>query len=175
MLWLAVAIGIVPQNDFVKIAQEKESVGEFVFLLAGLLKNKWIEGALHLFSNITVTTCFLGVGLGLFNFWADLLKRPKNLSGKFQIAFFTFLPPILFALFYSEGFIFALGYAALSVAFSHVMLPAWMVFKLRKKNISSSYHVKGGNFLLGAVFFLGLVLIILQILVYFSVLPVLGN
>lgn len=173
--WLAVTIGIIPQSGFLKISEQKESVGEFVFLFAGLLKNKWIESALHLFTNITVTTCFLGVGLGLFNFLADLLKRPKNLPGRLQTAFFTFVPPTLFALFYPEGFIFALGYAALSVAFSHVMLPAWMVYNLRKKQIPTTYRVKGGNLLLGVVFLLGVALIILQILVYAKALPVLGK
>jgi tyrosine-specific transport protein len=173
--WLTITIGIVPQNDFLKIAQEKESVGGFVFLLASLLKNKWVEGALHLFTNITVTTCFLGVGLGLFNFLADLFKRSKSLSGRLQITLFTFIPPTLFALFYPEGFIFALGYAALSVAFSHVILPAWMVFKLRKKQIPSPYQVKGGNFLLGSIVLIGIILMILQILVYVGTLPILGK
>lgn len=174
LLWLAITIGIVPPNGFLEMSQHKGSVGEFIFLLAGLIKNKWIEGALHIFTNITVTTCFLGVGLGLFNFLADLLKRPKNLVGRLQIAFFTFTPPTLFALFYPDGFIFALGYAALSVAFSHVMLPAWMVFQLRKKKISSPYRVKGGRFLLTTIFLIGLLLFILQLSVYLGALPVLG-
>lgn len=175
MLWLAVTMGILPLSGFVEISKEKESVGAFVFLLAKFLKNKWTIGALHLFTEVTVTTCFLGVSLGLFNFLADLLQKPRNLSGRLQVAFFTFVPPALFALFYPEGFIIALGYAAISVAFSHVMLPAWMVFKLRSKKITSSYRMTGGNFLLATIFLVGFGLVVLQIMVYLGILPVLGK
>ncbi len=175
LLWLAITMGVMPLSGFLQIAQQKGSVGEFIFLLASFLKNKWIESTLYIFSNITVTSCFLGVSLGLFNFLADLLKSPKNLAGELQITFLTFVPPTLFAIFYPNGFIFALGYAAISVAFSHVMLPAWMVFQLRRKKISTTYRVKGGNFLLGTIFLIGFCLIILQILVYFDALPVLGK
>lgn len=175
ILWITITKGIVPLTGFLELAKQNGSVGEFVFLFSCLLKNKWMESFLHIFVNITVTTCFLGIGLGLFNFLEDLLKRPKNLSGKWQITFCTFVPPTLFALFYPQGFIFALGFAAFSVAFSHVMLPAWMVFQLRKKQIPSPYRVKGGNFFLATIFLIGTSIIILQLLVNFNVLPILGK
>jgi len=175
ILWLAVTMGIIPLDGFFQLARQKGSVGEFVSLFSDFVNSKWLESAIHGFANITVVTCFLGVSLGLFDFLADLLKKPKNFLGKLQITFFTFIPPIVFAIFYPKGFILALGNAAICVAFSHVMLPAWMVFQLRKKKIKSSYRVSGGHFLLGIVFWVGLLLIVLQLMADISLLPILGK
>lgn len=175
VIWLSVTMGAIPLDNFFELAKQKGSVGEFITLFSTVMKSKWIESAIQGFANITVITCFLGVSLGLFDFLADFLKKEKKLLGKFQITLFTFIPPIIFVIFYPKGFILALGNAAICVAFSHVMLPAWMVFNLRKKETKTTYKVKGGNFLLGCVFFIGFVLIILQVLVDFGLLPIFGK
>jgi tyrosine-specific transport protein len=175
LFWLAVTMGVIPLTSFLELARQNGSVGEFVFLLSSFLQSKWLESAIHGFANITVTTCFLGVSLGLFNFLADFLKKEKNLSGRLQITLATFAPPLAVAIFYPKCFLIALGNAAICVAFSHVMLPAWMAFQLRKKKITTPYRVKGGNFLLASVFLIGLGLIILQVLVDFGLLPIFGK
>lgn len=175
LLWLAVTMGIVPLESFLQLSEQKGSVGEFISQFSGIVKNRWIIGAVHGFANITVITCFLGVSLGLFNFLADFLKKQKNRSDRLQITLYTFIPPIIFVLFYPKGFILALGNAAISVAFSHVMLPAWMVFKLRKKKIETGYRACGGNFVLATVFLIGLAIIILQLLVDLDLLAIFGK
>lgn len=175
LLWLAVTMGIIPLDNFFQLGKQNGSVGEFIFIFSRFLKSKLIESAIQGFANITVITCFLGVSLGLFDFLADFLKKEKDLVGKLQITLFTFIPPMIFVIFYPKGFILALGNAAICIAFSHVMLPAWMVFQLRKKEIKTSYKVKGGNFLLGSMFVIGFFLIILQLLVDFGALPVFGK
>lgn len=175
LAWLAVTMGVVPLDSFLELSREQGSVGEFVALFASFLKSKWAENAIHGFANITVTTCFLGVSLGLFNFLTDALRKYKKLSKRVPVIFFTFIPPVIFTIFYPKGFILALGNAAMFVAFSHVMLPAWMAFQLRRKKIQSPYRVKGGNILLGTVFLIGFILIILQILVDFGALPLFGR
>ena len=128
--------------------------------------------AINGFANITITTSFLGVSLGLFDFLADALQRPNTLRGKFELSALTFLPPILFAIFYPHGFILALGYAAICVAFSHVMLPALIVWQLRKRKIPSPYRVFGGKILLFIVLLAGFLLIILQIMDRWNLLPI---
>ncbi|MBI5346705.1 MAG: tyrosine-specific transport protein [Chlamydiae bacterium] len=171
MFWLFVTLGIVSIDNFIAFLNQKGSTGEFISMIMGLTKSKWANFALNGFVNITVTTSFLGVSLGLFDFLSDAFKRPKTTVGKLQTTFLTFFPPVIFALFYPKGFILALGYAAIAVAFSHVMLPAWMVYKLRKKKIKSPYRVWGGTPLLVCIFMIGLVLIVIQILSNFNLLP----
>lgn len=175
IFWLAVTMGVIPLDGFLTLAKQNGSVGEFILLFCSFLKSRAIETFIQAFANITVITCFLGVSLGLFDFLFDFLKKQKNIQGKLQILVFTFLPPMIFVMFYPKGFILALGNAAICVAFSHVMLPALMVYKLRQKEIKSPYNVKGGNWILGSILFIGALLIVLQLLVDLNALPVFGK
>jgi tyrosine-specific transport protein len=164
LFWLFEILGILSIANFTHFIQEQGSTGEFIAMIMGAIHNKWVSLAVNSFANITITTSFLGVSLGLSDFLADALKRPKTVRGKIELSLLTFLPPILFAVFYPQGFVMALGYAAICVAFSHVMLPALMVWQLRKRKLNSAYHVFGGRSLLLIIFLAGLILIILQIL-----------
>jgi aromatic amino acid transport protein len=164
LIWLFEILGIVSIENFAAFLKNQGSTGEFIAMIMGIVQNKWVNAAINGFANITITTSFLGVSLALYDFLADALKRPKTLRGKAEISLLCFLPPTLFAIFYPQGFVLALGYAAICVAFSLIMLPALMVWQLRKKKMGSSYRVFGGSTLLFLVFFIGLALIILQIL-----------
>jgi tyrosine-specific transport protein len=173
--WLAVAMGVVPIDKYLEMVKNKGSVGEFIYVFSSFLKSKWIQTALHGFANITVTTCFLGVSLGLVDFLKDFFKEHKKDPSRLLVILYAFIPPIIFAVFYPEGFVIALGYAAICVAFSHLILPAWMVFNLRKKPIVYEYKVKGGNSVLAGIAFIGVLIIVLQIMVDFGVLPIYGR
>ena len=164
LFWLFDILGIVTADHFAAFAKSQGSTGEFITMIMGIVKNKWVSSAINGFANITITTSFLGVSLGLYDFLSDALKRPKTIRGKAEISLLCFVPPTLFAIFYPKGFVLALGYAGICVAFSLVMLPALMVWQLRKKKMNSSYRVAGGSVLLFLVFLSGLALIILQIL-----------
>lgn len=171
LLWMSCTLGIIPvqgSHSFTSIAQHQGSVGEFIATLNDLVNNHWVSLAINGFSNIAMTTSFLGVTLGLFDFLADALKRTNSRFGRTQTALLTFLPPLLFALFYPKGFIFALGYAAIFVAILEVLLPAAMVYRLRKTRAQKPYQVMGGNALLVFIGLCGCVIIAAQIWNSFS-------
>ncbi len=175
ILWLATTLGIIPligRYSFSHIAQAHASVGGFVSTMDHLLNNKFITFGINGFSNIAMTTSFLGVSLGLFDFLADGFKRSNSHFGRLQTAVLTFIPPLVFALYYPKGFILALGYAAIFVAILEIILPAMMVIKLRKsKTLKSSYRVTGGKPLLVLVMLIGFALIACQLLSVFHVIP----
>ena len=76
----------------------------------------------------------------------------------------TFVPPFAFALLYPEGFVLALGYAAIFATILIVILPALMVYKLRRNTkLTSSYRVGGGTPLLLIVLLAGIILVGIQI------------
>jgi tyrosine-specific transport protein len=175
LFWVFEIIGIVSIEHFSAFVKNQGSTGEFISMIMSIVQNKWVSAAINGFANITITTSFLGVSLGLYDFLAGALKSPQTIRGKAKISILCFLPPMLFAIFYPKGFVLALGYAGICVAFSLVMLPALMVWQLRKKNLGSSYRVFGGSFLLFFVFFTGLALIILQILDRWQGLPVFSS
>lgn len=173
--WLTVTLGIIPligTNSFVALASNHGSVGEFVRTLTFLANNKLVTAGVNGFSNVAMTTSFLGVTLGLFDFLADAFKRVNTRAGRLQTSLLTFVPPLLFAIWYPKGFIIALGYAAIFVAILEIILPALMAYKLRKSpNMSTSYRVAGGNLVLFVVAILGVVFVVIQILNGLQLLP----
>ncbi|MGL5799711.1 MAG: aromatic amino acid transport family protein, partial [Plesiomonas sp.] len=85
----------------------------------------------------------------------------------------TFIPPVLFALFYPQGFILALGYAAIPLAILALLLPAAMVRKARQQAQQKpyAYQVMGGTAGLALVAVLGLFVIAVQIASASGLLP----
>jgi len=75
-----------------------------------------------------------------------------------------FTPPLLFALFYSRGFVVALGYAGVFVAILYGILPTLMVWRgryIEKKK--KEFRVIGGKPLLLVMFIGSLAIIFFQI------------
>jgi aromatic amino acid transport protein len=165
LLWLLVTIGIIPlagKHGFTSIGN---SVGKLIKVLYVIVSNKHAANAVNLFSNIAMTTSFLGVTLGLFDFLADGFKRTNTHFGRFQTSLLTFVPPLVFALFYSEGFILALKYAAFFATILVVIMPALMAYALRKNNeLKSPYRVFGGKYLLFFIVAIGTFMLVAQIL-----------
>lgn len=175
ILWLIATLGIIPffgRDSFTHIAESHSSVGGLVTTINTIIKNRWINFSVNGFADIAMTTSFLGVSLGLFDFLADGFQRSNSHFGRAQTALLTFLPPLSFAIFYPKGFILALGYAAIFVAVLEIILPAMMVYQLRKsKTLKSPSRAFGGNILLTMVIFIGIALIICQLLSIIHLLP----
>lgn len=177
VLWLVVTIGIVPLSgdtkSFAIVNAHNKNVGEFIAIIAQIVKQPLINMGIDAFANIAMTTSFLGVGLSLFDFLADGCKRKNNVTGRLQTATLTFIPPLVFAIFYPQGFILALGYASIFVAILTIILPALMTYKIRKQTRSnlpetsleqSVYKVKINNFSLITICVIGFTFIVLQII-----------
>lgn len=168
LLWLITTLGVVPycgENSFTTINKNHGSIGEMLKVILILVKSPWVSIGINGFSNIAMTTSFLGVTLGLFDFLADGCKRPDTRNGRTQTALLTFIPPLIFAFYFPKGFVLALSYAAIFVTILEVILPALMVYKLRQsKYLVSSYKVFGNNILLYAIAIIGFLLIGLEII-----------
>ena len=173
LLWLLVSLGSIPlngENSFSTLAKNKGSVGEFIQLISVIINNKWVIFGINGFANVAMTTSFLGIAIGLFDFLAEGFKRSNSRKGRLQTWFLTFIPPLTFALFYPKGFILALGYSAIFATVLWVILPAMMAYRLRKHpSLSSSYRVLGGKSLLVGIVMIGIGIIVLQILINLNV------
>ena len=156
ILWQLSTHGLLTQNDFLQILQEDATLNGLVKATLAITGSSIIAGAVKLFSTLALVTSFLGVGLGLLECIEDLLKRSFNRSaGRITLGLFTFIPPLIFALFYPEGFILALGYAGQMFAFYAVVLPVSLVWKARRLHPHLPYRVRGGNLALFVVLALG--------------------
>ena len=159
ILWQMSTHGLLTQNEFLQILKEDATLNGLVKATLAITGSNIIAGAVKLFSTLALVTSFLGVGLGLLECIEDLLKRSFNISaGRIPLGLMTFIPPLVFALFYPEGFILALGYAGQMFAFYAVVLPVSLVWKARRTHTNLPYKVWGGNLTLIIVLVLGVII-----------------
>lgn len=174
ILWQLASQGIMGQPQLMA----NSTLGAFIGSLSQLLHNPMVGQSVSIFADLALATSFLGVSLGLFDFLADTLNRGNHLAGRGQTALITFLPPLAFAVFYPQGFIMALGYAAISLVILAIFLPVAMVSAQRKaqqaNNHPSGYVVKGGSLSLAIVTIIGIIIITAQLLQMIGIIPAVG-
>jgi len=159
ILWQMSTHGLLTQNEFLQILKEDATLNGLVKATLAITGSNMIAGAVKLFSTLALVTSFLGVGLGLLECIEDLLKRSFNVTaGRISLGLLIFIPPLVFALFYPEGFILALGYAGQMFAFYAVVLPVSLVWKARRTHTDLPYKVWGGNLTLIIVLVLGVII-----------------
>lgn len=173
LLWVAATLGIIPligNNSFTTLARLGYDPGpsDLIRVVTAIAQNKWIAASINGFVNIAMTTSFLGVSLGLFDFIADGFKRPNTRFGRLQTAGLTFVPPFLFAVFCPHGFNLAMSYSACFVAIICILLPTLMAYRMRKKT-----ELKSSCFIFIAIIIIGAILFVLPILRNLHLLPIL--
>jgi tyrosine-specific transport protein len=132
LIWVICTLGSIPvygADGFQGIIQN----GNTSLGIVGSYHSAHVGSFAYLFESVAITTSFLGVTLGLFDFNRDTyrLQRLTHLN-KVAVFMITFLPPFLFAVLYPKGFIIALGYASIFVAILLIGLPAAMAWVIRR-------------------------------------------
>ena len=161
LLWTWITLGVVPMQGSNGYGVIGDSLARFVTALNHYAHSPKVSFMIDLFTDVAVTTSFLGVTLGLYNFNQDTYHLSIKKHGARILAFIiTFLPAWLYAVYYPDGFKQALGYASIFVAILLICLPALMAWSVRRqKGQSLSVSVK---LYLGFVFIMGLVVMVLQ-------------
>ena len=177
VFWQSVTLGVVSQEQLLS----DTSLGALLVSLSQTVHQSNLSVIVGVFADLALLTSFIGVSLGLFEFMGDSLSKKLGNAKRVKTAAITFLPPLGFALFYPQGFIMALGYAAIALSVLAILLPTVMVYKIRYTDFSvepqgaeATYQVLGGSkalFLVGSV---GVFIIAIQILISVGLLPSLG-
>lgn len=170
ILWQLASLGIVNQADL----SQASDVKGLVDVMGAKIDNNGIAQIVSVFADLALVTSFLGVSLGLFEFLGDISKKNNKLSDRAMVALVTFLPPLGFAIFYPQGFIMALGFAAIALAVLAILLPVAMVLKVRKEATAEHYQVRGGKLGLMLALICGVVIIVVQLLIAAGALPAIG-
>ena len=172
ILWQFSTHGVLSQTRFLEILNQDPTLNGLIEAVRVITGSTIIAAVVKIFSALALITSFLGVALGLLECIDDLLKRAFNISAnRLSLGFLTFLPPLLFAFFYPEGFILALGYAGQMFAFYAVVLPAALVWKARHQHPNLPYRVPGGSGVLLFVSILGTIIVCIPFLIKLGVLP----
>ncbi|MEK6507311.1 aromatic amino acid transporter [Myroides sp. C4067] len=163
LVWQIVILGTLDQTVFMQILQEHSEVKGLLLSIRELSNSTYIETLFSFFAATALGTSFLGVSIGLLDYYKDLFKnKSKNLI-KPLAAICTFIPPLLFALFYPEGFILALGYAAIAGVILALVIPVVLYLKaMRFHEIKISLLQ---YFIIGFILILSLVIVFAQLLV----------
>jgi tyrosine-specific transport protein len=170
VFWQVLSQGIMSQDQLL----QSEGLSGFVASVANIANNTSVSTAVKLFADLALATSFLGVSLGLFDFFADTFKKADTGADRIKTAFITFIPPLGFALFYPQGFIMALGYAAIALVILAVFLPVSMVYKQRQGVEKSGYKVRSGNIGLAIAALCGISIISAQCLQMAGLIPAIG-
>ena len=152
LVWECLIIGSLPLKGSWSLETMSRSpypIAKLTETLHVLFKTPWIGLSVGLFSFFALITSFFGVTLSLYDFLADGFKIQKQGKGKLFLLIWMFIPPLLFALFFPNGFITALGYGGVFVAVLYGILPPWMVWRQRYiKKKKGPFQVFGGRWFL---------------------------
>ena len=159
LFWQGITLGLLSQSEFSTI----NSLTAFITTIQNSIDKAYIQQALSLFADLALITSFIGVSLGLFDFLRDSSKKWQQST--IITALLTYTPPLLFALFYPQGFIMALGYAAIALVILALFLPVALVLSARKVHTGTHYQVASKNLGLIVAVILGVTIIGCQIVV----------
>ncbi|RTR28908.1 tryptophan permease [Shewanella atlantica] len=173
--WLVATMGNIPRSNFVDIIAQGGNMGVLVGALSDVMSSGWLTTMLTVFANLAVASSFLGVTLGLFDYLADLFGFDESRSGRLKTAAVTFLPPTVLGLLFPDGFLIAIGFAALAATIWAAIVPAMMAYKARKLYPNSeTFKVPGGTFVIAIVILFGVLTGACHLLAMAELLPVYG-
>ncbi|ABV85968.1 amino acid permease [Shewanella pealeana] len=159
ILWLVVTLGTLGGKT---VHEFDGSLPLLVTALQGVAESSILKHFIELFANLALVTSFLGVTMSLFDYIAELTRAKESWAGRAQTWLLTFVPPLLCALYYPDGFIKVLGFAAIPLVVIIIFLPIAMALGLRKQNLGG-YQVSGGNAALGLAGLAGVAIILAQL------------
>jgi len=164
VFWQTISFGIIPAtgpDSFATIDQD--SVGEFVWLMSRVVGSTNVGTVLNSFALLAIITSFLTNALSLFDFLRDTLPKNK-INTRFIIAIITFLPALIIAITTEQAFTHLLAYAGAFLAIFVCIMPAIMVYKIRKKATQPlAFQTPGGLFTPAVVFLSGIGIVVLAI------------
>ena len=171
IIWIILTQGTISREEFKMVIAEGGNVGTLVNAASGSLSNIFVTRALDMFAFMALTTSFLGVGLGLFDYIADLLNIDDSPKGRTLTAFITFTPPMIGGVFFPNGFISAIAWAGFFCAIWAVIIPSLMLIKVRKEKGAGIYTAYKNTSLSYVLIAYGVIAATCHILSVFNLLP----
>ncbi len=132
IIWQIIVLGSVPLEGKYGLLEAKKLGETAIYPFQALLQAPFLYSMGMAFSFFAITTSFLGVTLGLFDFLSDGLSLHKKGANKGILLFLTYFPPFLVQAVYPAIFLKALGYAGgIGCALLLGFLPTWILYKAR--------------------------------------------
>ncbi|WP_265435863.1 aromatic amino acid transporter [Aeromonas media] len=173
LLWLLSIFGNLPRNAFGPIIAKGGDVDVLLGALASVIESKRVSNAINLFSMAAILSSFIGVGLGVFDYLADLFKFDNSRQGRAKSWGVTFLPPLLLSLLFPFGFVVAIGYAGAAATVWACIIPALLAKKSRQlAPDEGGFKAPGGQPMVVAVIVFGVLTAIFHLMAMAGMLPI---
>ena len=173
LLWLLSIFGNLPRNAFGPIIAKGGDVDVLLGALASVIESKRVSNAINLFSMAAILSYFIGVGLGVFDYLADLFKFDNSRQGRAKSWGVTFLPPLLFSLLFPFGFVVAIGYAGAAATVWACIIPALLAKKSRElAPQGGGFKAPGGQPMVVAVIVFGVLTAVFHLMAMAGMLPI---
>ena len=171
-VWLTLTFGVVPRLEFIELLNSGGETSDLVYAIGQNTgeSSDSIQARLTWFSHCAIITSFLSVALGLFHFIQDKFSLDNSSLQRFYAVVICFFLPSIGSFLYPKGFVLAIGYAGLFVAFSFFVVPALMALK-QSENVVS-HGTNADSKLAYMVLGFGILIGVLKILLTMGYLPV---
>lgn len=150
IIWVFLALSLIPQQGLhsyqsLFISGNNTPVG-LTSQIKEISGSGLLEVGLNLFIHIAIITSFIGVGISLIHYIRDLFAKYNKKIGNILVAIICFVPPLIFTVFYPNGFILALQYAAIFAVIIFVYTPTILGRKTKLKvSYSNTYVIAMGS------------------------------
>lgn len=162
--WQAVIMGVLPlqgENGLLAVLAQGQPATGLSLALNQQIHNPLIITLFRIFTFCAIATSFICVSFSLFDFLIDSFHIPDNRRGRWLTLGITFIPPLVFAFFYPNGFIFALHYGGIFATILLILLPVLMTISGRYwKNIAYGYRVPVGVTAFIIIIIVGIIIMI---------------
>lgn len=171
-LWLLSIYGNLPRSEFGSVIEQGGNVDVLLKALGSVIESEKVSQAINAFSMAAILSSFIGVGLGVFDFLADLFKFGNCKRGRSKTWLVTFFPPLILSLLFPFGFIIAIGYAGAAATVWACIIPVLLAYKSRSmENGHQGFVVPGGMSVLVLVLGFGVLTAIFHMLAMANMLP----
>ncbi|MDA3968952.1 aromatic amino acid transport family protein [Helicobacter ibis] len=171
IVWIIACDGNILRDDFKEVIANGGNVSNLISVASSGLNGVFLIRMLESFAFLAVATSFLGAGLGLFDYMADLCGFDDSRLGRTKTMLVTFLPPIIAGMIYPDGFLLAIGWAGLAATIWSVIIPALLLKASRARDSKQERVLPGGSFSIYFLLFFGIVVGMCHILFVFELLP----
>lgn len=139
IIWVIVILLLIPRRGagglIEMLITNKNPSSSLIEYLLKYDHSKVVYSIFSGFSFFALTCCLTGSSWALFDFFADGLKIAKNThKGKLLLSFITFIPPIIYASCFPQGFLKALSLAGGFSAVIMIIYPVMIAWILRYKS-----------------------------------------
>lgn len=170
-IWIMAADGLITREAYKTVIQEGGNVGNLLNAAGSSLGKSLVTRFLEAFSLLAIATSFLGAGLGLFDYMADLCNFDDSRMGRTKTMLVTIAPPMVCGLIWPDGFLPAIGWAGLAAAIWSVIVPALLLKAARARYEPLNYAAPGGRQIVPLLCMYGILVAICHILFIFDLLP----